>query len=52
MTSALIVIGIFFCIGIAFGVIAVIAMSALRRHKRHQPDDWSAPDRQKARHSN
>jgi hypothetical protein len=45
ITSVLAITGIFFVIGIAVGVIAVIAMSALRRHKRNRPDDWPGPDR-------
>jgi hypothetical protein len=40
MTSVAVIIGIFFIIGIAVGIIVVIAMSALRRDRRDGPGDW------------
>jgi hypothetical protein len=40
VTSVAVIVGIFFIIGITVGVIAVIAMSALRRDRRDGPDDW------------
>jgi hypothetical protein len=40
------VIGIFFVVGIAVGVIAVIALSSLKHHHRRPPgDDWRAGGR-------
>lgn len=44
MTSVAIFIGIFFTIGIAVGVITVIALSALRHDRRHsgaRQDTWT-----------
>jgi hypothetical protein len=43
MTSVVVIISLFFVFGIAVGIIAVIAMSALRRYKLSGPPDWSAP---------
>jgi hypothetical protein len=46
MTSVAIVIGIFFAIGIAVGVITVIAVSVLRQDKREGTgrEDWGPDD--------
>ena len=43
MTSVVVIISLFFVFGIAVGIIAVIAMSALRRYKWSGPSEWSAP---------
>jgi hypothetical protein len=40
VTSVLVIVGIFFILGITVGVITVIAMSAVRRDRRAGPGDW------------
>jgi hypothetical protein len=43
MMSVLVIVGLFFVFGITVGVIAVIAMSALRRYKWNGSSAWSDP---------
>jgi hypothetical protein len=46
MAPVAIILGIFFILGIAVGVITVIALSALRRYEEPSPDGWPDLDQE------